>query len=103
MSIPVHNVAVVDGSNPAFQDRVLLGIKTAIANAAGGGAGASVTTAVTFNNYELPPNYVVSIDPGQSCLWYVTNKTANGFSVTLVPYPSTAVLAAGSFNLTVTG
>lgn len=103
MSNPVHVLDVVDGSALANLDRVKFGLQKSIANVAGAGAGAAVTTNVTFNNAELPPSYVVDVDAGQSCLSYVTNKTANGFSVTLVPYPSTATLAAGTFGVTVHG
>ena len=104
MAINVVNNAVLDGSNPAYQDRLLIGIKLAVPNAAGA-AGATVTTAVSFPNGELPSsgNYSVSIDAGQACFAYATNKTAFGFNVVLQPTSGTTSIAAGTFNVIVEG
>jgi len=72
-----------------------------IPNVAGGSAGASVTTAVSFT---VPINlgYAVRVDAGQSAFGFASGKTSTGFNVTLVPVPSTATLAAGTFNVMVT-
>jgi hypothetical protein len=78
-----------------------------VANSAGGGAGSAVTTAVTFpTGFAFPagfptPNYVVQVSPNQSCTAAVTAKTQAGFNVVLTPVPTTATLAAGTFDLTV--
>lgn len=100
MSINNNTNAVLDGSNPAYTDRLLIGIKLAVANVAGG-AGANVTTAVSFPSGELPANYSVSIDAGQACFAYATNKTSIGFNVVLQPTSGTTSIAAGTFNVIV--
>lgn len=104
MATIVFNTAVIDGSSTAYQDRLLYGSKFAVANAAGG-AGANVITAVSFPNGELPANgnYSVSIDAGQACFAYATNKTAFGFNVVLQPTSGTTSIAAGTFNVIVEG
>ena len=62
-----------------------------------------MTTAVSFPTLTpLPPNYSVKITPSQACLVSVTNKTWNGFNVTLTP-PSGVTLAAGTFDVMVIG
>jgi hypothetical protein len=81
--------------------------QTNVANGAGGGAGAAVTTSVTFpTGFTYPAgfptgNYAVQVTPNQSCTASVTAKTQAGFNVVLTPVPSTATLAAGTFDLTV--
>jgi hypothetical protein len=83
--------------------------QTNVANAGGGGAGSTVTTAVTFpTSFTYPAgfptsNYVVQVQPNQGCLVAVTAKTQAGFNVVLTPSPATATLAAGTFDLTVLG
>lgn len=79
-------------------------------NSAGGGAGQSVTVSLAttfqdqFGNGVLPENgYCVSVTPNQSATAYVTGKTTSGFSVVLVPVPTTATLAAGQFDILVMG
>ena len=75
-----------------------------VANAAGGGEGAAVTTAITFEdqygNGTLPAEYSVIATPNQACMVSVTNKTASGFDVVLTPLAG-ATLAAGEFDLIV--
>ena len=81
----------------------MLGILNNVANLAGFGAGNPVTTAVSFPTLTpLPPNYSVKITPSQACLVSVTNKTWNGFNVTLT-LPSGVTLAAGTFDVMVIG
>ena len=104
MSLTQHTIEVPDGAEGARTDRTILGVVLGTANAAGGSAGASVTTAVSLpTTANLPANYAVMVDPGQDATWYVTNKTSNGFSVVLTPRLSTATLAAGSFDCTIHG
>ena len=83
-------------------------ILPAIANAAGSGAGASVTTAVSagltdqFGTGKLPGSYSVLVTPSQaSCTVAVTSKTASGFNVILTPSSATATLAAGTFDVVI--
>jgi hypothetical protein len=101
MAVVNHLIEVRDpqaGSD--FLDRVIVGQKLGVANAAGGGAGANVATVVTFTE-PLPTNYTVVVQPGQSATWWISNKISFGFTVNLTPNPSSATLAAGSFDVTV--
>jgi hypothetical protein len=77
-------------------------------NAAGGSAGAAVTTVVL-----LPTNlhvsfqggaaaYGVVVTPNQACYASVTGKSPGGFNVVLTP-PSGVTLAAGNFDCFVIG
>ncbi len=95
-----HTIERPIGDMPARYDRTILGVQEGVANAAGGSAGAAVTVAVSFGN-ELPPSYVVVVNPGQDATWYVSAKTSNGFSVTLTPRLATNTLAAGTFDVLV--
>jgi hypothetical protein len=65
---------------------ITLARQFAVASAAGGGNGQSVSTAVSFvDKYGsglLPvANYVVSVTPSQACWATITNKTQSGFNV----------------------
>jgi len=101
MPIPVHTVEVPDGLFLQTSDRLVLGTLNGVANLAGGGAGQSVATAITGMN--LPPKYQVIVEPGQDATWWITAKTAAGFTVNLVPRLAANTLAAGTFNVTVLG
>ena len=80
-------------------------------NNAGGGAGQSVTISMAttfqdqYGNGVLPSNgqYCVSVTPNQSATACVTGKTQSGFSVVLTPVPTTATLAAGTFDVLILG
>ncbi|MGN6085800.1 hypothetical protein [Trinickia sp.] len=99
MSILQHTIESPDGATPAHQDRAILGSIPGIANVAGGGAGAAVTTTVQLpTSANLPANYGVLINPGQDATWFVSNKTFDSFQVTLTPRLAANTLAAGSFD-----
>lgn len=98
MALDQHTVSVPSGASPAYQDRTVVGSLPGVANAAGA-AGVTVTTAVVMA--DLPPNYTVLVNPGQGCGCYVDGKTNAGFNVHLVPFSSTAIVAAGAFDVTV--
>jgi len=84
-----------------MQDRLIGGLQLAVANAAGGSAGASVTVAVSFAS-QLPANYAVFVDIGQSgVVGTVTARTSTDFNVVLSPVLTTATVAAGTFNVLV--
>jgi hypothetical protein len=100
MSLDIHTLQVANGSVVSQQDRVVLYTQPNIVNAAGGSAGASVTTAVAFGE-PLPVNYSVSVTPSQACFDAVTNKTQNGFNVVLTPTLSSVTLGAGTFDVIV--
>ena len=98
MALDQHTISVPNGALPANQDRTIIGSLPGVANAAGA-AGATVSTAVTMG--DLPPNYSVIVNPGQGCGWFVSGKTSTGFTVNLVPFSSTATVAAGTFDVVV--
>jgi hypothetical protein len=101
MAIDVHAVELIANSQLNQPDRVLVGLQIGVANLAGSGAGASVVTAVTFAAGALPSSYAVIVTPAQDATSFVTNKTANGFNVTLTPRLASATLAASSFDVVV--
>jgi hypothetical protein len=81
-----------------FQSPVMVGAMFGVQNAAGGGAGQPVT--VTINTLKnLPANYGVLVNPGQDATWFVSGKSATGFSVTLTPRLATSTLAAGTIDI----
>lgn len=101
MSFDLHTVALIPGTVLTNQDRVILGQLLAVANPAGGSAGASVTVAVTFAG-QLPPNYFVDVCPSADVTWYITAKTYAGFNVVLSPRLAANTIAAGTFDVRVT-
>ena len=100
MSLDLHTVEIIADTQPARQDRLLVGQKVAVANLAGGGAGQAVTVAVAFKD-PLPASYGVYVNPGQDATWYVSGKTAQGFNVTLSPRLAANTLAAGTIDVLV--
>ena len=106
MSLIQHSIAVPDGAQPSNLDRTIIGVIPAVANVAGGGAGAAVTTTVTLPaTANLPANYGVLVNPGQDATWYVpeNSKTANSFNVVMTPRLAANTLAAGAFDVVIVG
>lgn len=99
MPLDFHTTEVPDGSTPARQDRVIIGMLPGVANVAAGSAGTAVTTAVSMSG--LPSSYSVVVNPGQDATWYVSGKTASGFNVVLTPRLAANTLAAGTFDVVV--
>lgn len=99
MAIVKHDIAVLDGSNPMFTDRAIVGVMTGVANASGT-AGATVATVVTFLE-PLPAGYVAMVQPNQDAVAYISARTTNGFTVNLTPRLAANALAAGTFDLLV--
>jgi hypothetical protein len=106
MPFDLHTVEVLDlasgstGTSIQNQDKVVVGVQSAVANLIGGGAGQSVVTAVVFAN-ELPASYAVHVTPNQDATAFVTAKTSVGFNVTLFPRLAANTLAAGTFDVLV--
>lgn len=101
MPIDVHTLELGDGSTFNRTDRVQVWRMTGIVNAAGGGEGDAVTTAVSVPGVALPASYDVFVDTnGQAAVACATNKTNTGFDVVLQP-PATVTLVAGSFDVLV--
>lgn len=96
----VHTVSLPNASAQAMQDRLVVALKTDVANAAGGSNGAAVTTHITFGAGQLPAKYSVQVTPNQACMASVTNKTDAGFDVVLTPL-ATVTLGAGTFDVAV--
>lgn len=99
MSKDLHTLDVLNGSSLAKQDRIVAGIQAGIPNVIGAGAGLAVVVPVAFAG--LPANYCVAVNPGQDATWYITNKTANGFNVNLLPRIATNTLAVGAIDVIV--
>jgi hypothetical protein len=103
MGLDVHTIEVKAGSaQTAQQDRLAYWTQYGVANVAGGGAGAAVTTAVAVPAAAGLPsngNYIVDVEASQDCTCYVSSKTATGFNVTLTPRLAANTLAAGTFNV----
>jgi hypothetical protein len=103
MGFDLHTVEVLNGSTTSQEDRVITGVLPGLTNAAGGSAGAAVTTAVTLPaGTFLPPTYGVQVTASQACFVSVTGKTQSGFNVVLTPVTSEATLAAGTFDVLIT-
>jgi hypothetical protein len=99
MAINKHVVAVLDSPTPsAFSDRVFVGQQLGIANAVGSGAGATVSTVVTFPE-ELPSVFTAIVQPSQAAVWWISAKTAFGFTVNIAPLLPATTLAAGTFDV----
>ena len=101
MSLDLHTVSVLKGTQLSQQDRLLIGQLLGVANAAGSGAGAAVAVPVAWPD-QLPANYFVDICPNADVTWYITAKTSSGFTVNLNPRLAANTIAAGTFDVRVT-
>lgn len=96
MSKIYHSVAVPPQSDPlGFEDRIVL-LRKAVANAAGGSAGAAVTIVVT--GLQLPAAYSVLVTPSQDSTWWISGKTRAGFTINLAPRLAASTLAASTID-----
>ncbi len=102
MSFPYHTTDLIAGSQVNYTDRVKLGSFPNVATAVGGSAGAAVTKAVTFGEPIAVP-YSVQVTANQDAVCFVTNKTANGFTVNLTPRLAASTLTAGTVDIIVFG
>lgn len=100
MSIPIHIINMLAGSAPTQGDRLFVGIQKAVVTAVGGGADATVTTAIAFPTNALPPTYAVQVTPDQDCRWWITGRTQSGFNVVTKPIAG-GTLAAGHIDVVV--
>jgi hypothetical protein len=102
MSLDIHTYTSNNGA------KLTLAKRTAISNSAGA-AGATVSVAVTvtdkYGNAALPSNlaYIPVVAPSQDCRWYITAKTASGFTVNLVPKDASTALVAGTIDVAILG
>lgn len=103
MPFDLHTIEVPDGGFGFSQKgRALLGAAFGVANAAGGGAGLSVTVAVTGLK-GLPANYAVLVNPGQDATWWISGKTSTGFTINLSPRLAANTLASGTIDWLLVG
>lgn len=72
-----------------------------VANVIGSGAGAAVTTAISFTTPLPTASYNVQVTPGQDAVPYVTSKTTSGFNVVLNPRLAANTLAVGTFDVVI--
>lgn len=99
MANDVHTISVADASDPLAQpDRLGAVIKKSVAYGAGGGAGASVTAALT--GLRLPAAYAVFVGsmPADATA-FVTSRTQAGLTLNVQPRLASATLAAGAVDL----
>jgi len=100
MAQDLHTISVSDASDPLAQaDRLLVVLKKAVANVAGGSAGASVTVAVT--GLRLPAKFTVFVTPDQDATHWISGRSAAGFTVNLSPRLAASTLAAGTLDILV--
>lgn len=100
MAFDLHTIEIKSGTTmPTQSDRLVNGMLTDAVNAAGGGAGLAVVTAVVLT---LPAKYNVQVTPNQDATAFVSGKTTSGFNVTITPRLATTTLGAGTFDLLIT-
>lgn len=97
MGIAYHNLYVADGTGLNVADRVFLGTVTAI-YAAGGGAGAASTIAVTWTE-AVPVPYTAVMSPVEDCTYFISAKTNLGFTLNVLPRLAANTLAGGTVKL----
>lgn len=98
MPFDLHTLEVPEGGYGFGQKgRALVAAGIGVANAVGGAAGAAVTVVVTGLK-NLPANFGVLVNPGQDATWFVSAKTATGFTITLNPRLAANTLAAGTVD-----
>lgn len=99
MSIYVHSINLLKSANNfGRQDIVRMGLLLGVVTPVGSGAGAAISVAVTGN---FPPAYKVEVAPTQDCTWWITAKTAAGFTLNLAPRLAASTLAAGTVDLSI--
>lgn len=105
MGLDLHTTEVLDGSAQTTKpDRVGIWAAFGLANLIGGGAGSAVVTVVAVpKTAGLPSNgnYFVDVELSQDATYYITAKTAAGFTVNMLPRLAANTLAAGTFNVNV--
>lgn len=98
MPFDLHTLEVPDGAYGFGQKgRALIGCGLGQANAAGGGAGQSVAIAITGLK-NLPPNFGVVVSPSQDATYYISGKSATGFTINLLPRLAANTLAIGTVD-----
>lgn len=105
MSLDLHTVSVAAGSAaPTKQDRVQQWSAFGLATAAGA-AGVAVATVVPVPaaaGFPSNGNYFVDVEVAQDVTYFISAKSATGFTVTLNPRLPANIVAAGAFNVNVT-
>lgn len=101
MSIAKHRASVLDSPTASqFTDKMLFAQQLGVVTAVGSGAGATVSTVVTFPE-ALPANYQVVVEPKQAAVWWITARTTFGFTVNTAPLLAATTLSAGTADVLV--
>lgn len=100
MANHIKDLEVMDGSTLSKPDRIRVSLQMAVANLIGGGAGQTVTVAVTFPEV-MPANYAVFADAGQDAVCFASARTTVGFTLNINPRLAANTLAAGTVNILV--
>jgi hypothetical protein len=87
---------------PTFTDRSVAGQQLAVITAAGGGAGQTVSTVITFTE-PLPASYQVIVSPKLAVVWWITSPTTFGFTVNIAPLLAATTLGASTVDVLVIG
>jgi hypothetical protein len=97
MGIAFHVLYAPDGMSPfAYSDRVYFARKDVVYSA-GTGAGAAVTTSVSWSEI-LPSPFAVSVGLGEDATASVTGATYTGFQLVVRPRLASSTLAGGIAN-----
>jgi type IV secretory pathway VirJ component len=99
MAKDLHTIAVATGSDLSNEDRLVVLMKKQLANSAGGGAGQSVTIAVT--GLTLPASYAVQATPDQDATVWISGRSQTGFTINLAPRLAANTLAVGKVDVVV--
>lgn len=101
MAVAKHRTSVLDSATvSAFQDKIVVGQQLSVTSAVGGGAGQTVSTVITFTE-PLPAAYQVLVEPKQAAVWWISAKTAFGFTVNTAPLLAATTLSASTIDVTV--
>lgn len=97
----VRGIGRMDLSKTAARSNVVLFGRFRIPHVIGGGAGASVATAVTKTlvGQDLPADYTVVVVPEQDVRAWITAKSGTGFTINQTPVDAGVTLAAGSVDV----
>lgn len=105
MGLSLHTVEITDGSAlTAKPDRLQVWSAYGLVSTIGGGAGLAVTVAVAVpKSAGLPSsgNYFIDVELSQDATYFITAKTASGFTVNILPRLAANTLAAGTINVNV--
>jgi hypothetical protein len=98
MGLSFHSLYTPDGLAVARSDAPWGGIATATYAAAG--AGVASTVAVSWTE-PMPTPYCAIVSPVEDCTWFLSNRTALGFTLNVSPRLAANSLAGGTVKILV--